>query len=239
MHFTKRRFRKPLYKKLLSLRKNIYNNTKFLKFKKQKWQKLKFQIIKNRKRKVFYNPTAYVLFNFKNFFNKKFSYNLQNKQRLSYHYGGLKSLYLKQLVKSNIQKSKNTNTYIATLLLTHLEMRLDAVLCRVYFCSSFNTARQLISHKKVYVNNKIVRHYSYQVQKSDLITFDKSVYNFICQNVHQNAKINKFWPIVPKYVYVNYKTLKILIVENIKYTNHLMNYQFFVDFNSFIQFYKL
>jgi len=233
MHSTKRRLKKPLYKKFLSLRKNISNSEKFLKFRRQKWQRFRHQILKNKK-KSFYNPTAYVLFNFKNFFSKKFKYNLQNKQRLSYFYGGFKQTYLKKLVNSSVKNSKNSNAYIATLLIEQLEMRLDSILYRAHFCFSFSNAKQLISHRKVYVNNKIIQHHSYELQKGDLITFDKNAYDLITRNILNS----KCWPTVPKHFYVNYKTLEILIIDDIKYTNHVANYPFFIDFNSFIQYYK-
>jgi ribosomal protein S4 len=233
MHFTKKRLKKPLYKKFLPLRKNIRNSEKFIKFKKQKWQKFRYQLLKY-KRKKFYDPISYVLFNFKNFFSKKFKYNLQNKQRLSFFYGRLGKSYLKKLVKFALKDSKNTNAHAAILFIEKLETRLDTALYRAHFSPSFSNARQLISHKKVYVNNIIAQHNSYTLKKGDLITFDNSVFNFITSNI-LNSKV---WPLPPKHFYINYKTLQILVVEDVKYTNHLTNYSFWIDFNSFIKFYK-
>jgi hypothetical protein len=42
----------------------------------------------------------------------------------------------------------------------------------------------------------------------------------------------------PKHFLINYRTFQILVVEDIKYTNCLSYYPFWVDFNSFLQFYK-
>lgn len=177
---------------------------------------------------------SYFLFNFKNFFSKKFKYNLQNKQRLKLSYGTLRKSYLKKLVKSTLNKFKSENTHATILFIRKLETRLDTALYRTYFSYSFSHARQLISHKKVYVNNIIAQHNSYTLKKGDLITFDNSVFNFITSNI-LNSKV---WPLPPKHFYINYKTLQILVVEDVKYTNHLTNYSFWIDFNSFIKFYK-
>lgn len=182
MHFIKKRRSKSLYKKLLPLRKNVQNRNKLMKFKKKKWQKFQRLILKLKKKK-FYDPTSYFLFNFKNFFSRKFKYNLQNKQRLSLYHGTLRKKYLKALVKSTLNKFKNENTHATTLFIEKLETRLDTALYRTYFSYSFNNARQLISHKKVYVNNKIVQYNSYSLKKGDLITFDANIFDILTSNI--------------------------------------------------------
>lgn len=221
MYHIKKQRNKPLYKKLLSLRKNIQNRSKLTKFRKKKWQKFQRLIAKIRKKK-FYDPKSYFLFNFKNFFSRKFKYNLQNKQRLSYNYGKLRKSCLKKLVKSTLSEFKKRNTHATVLFIEKLEARLDTALCRAYFSYSFNNAKQLISHKKVYVNGKIVSHNSYLLKKGDLITFDKSVFGHICLNIStSNKRI-----IPPKHYHINYKTFQILVIEDIKYNNCLRYYDF-------------
>jgi ribosomal protein S4 len=90
---------------------------------------------------------------------------------------------LKKLVKSTLSEFKNENSHATILFIEKLETRLDVALYRTYFSYSFNHARQLISHKKVYVNNKIVQHNSYLLKKGDLITFDKDIFKLITSNV--------------------------------------------------------
>ena len=231
MHITKNRPHQPLYKKILPLKKNVQNNNKILKFNKLKWQK--FQHLTSKKKKNFYDPISYCLFNFKNFFNKKFKYNLQNKQRLSFYYGKLRKSYLKRIVKLILKESKKLNTRAPILFIQKLEARLDTALYRTHFCHSFYSASQLISHQKIYVNNKIVQHKFFELKKGDLITFDNSIHHIIRSNV-LNSEI---WPLPPKHFYVNYKTLQILVTENIKYTNYFTYYHFWIDFNSFIRYY--
>ena len=233
MHLTNKRRNKPLYKKFLTLKKNIQNNDKFLRFRKKKWQKFQHSTLKfNRKR--FYDPISYVLFNFKNFFSRKFKYNLQNKQRLSFFYGKLAKSHLKKLVKLTLKNSKANNVHETILFIKKLETRLDTAIYRTYFAYSFRNARQLISHKKVYVNNKIVQSNSYQLKKGDIISFDASVFDFVTLNI-LNSKI---WPTPPKHLYINYRTFQILVIDDINYTNCLSYYPFWLDFNSFIRFYE-
>jgi ribosomal protein S4 len=233
MHFTKNRRNKPLYKKFLSLRKNIQDRDKLLRFRRKKWQNLQ-RLISKFKKKKFYDPISYFLFNFKNFFSKKFKYNLQNKQRLSLFYGKLRKSYLKKLVRRSLKGFKNSNVHATTLFIKKLEIRLDTALYRTYFSYSFDNARQLISHKKVYVNNKIVQYNSYSLHKGDLITLDDSSFKLVTSSILKS----KMCPMPPKHFYVNYKTLQILVIEDINYTNCLMHYPFYIDFNSFLKFYE-
>lgn len=184
MYFMKKQRTKPLYKKFLPLKKNIQNKDKLMKFKKRKWQNFQRLLSKLKKQK-FYDPTSQFLSNFKNFFNRKFKDNLQNKQRLSLYYGTLRKNYLKRIVKSTLGEFKKRNAHATVLFIEKLESRLDTSLCRTYFSYSFNNARQLISHKKVYVNNKIVQHNSYLLKKGDLITFGKDISKFIGFNAVQ------------------------------------------------------
>lgn len=108
---------------------------------------------------------------------------MQNKQRLSFYYGTLRRNYLRKMVISTLHEFKKRNTHAAILLIEKLETRLDTALYRTYFSYSFNDARQLISHKKVFVNNKIVQHNSYQLKKGDLITLDKERSKLIVFNI--------------------------------------------------------
>lgn len=233
MYSTKKRRKKLLFKKILPLKKNILNSDKFLKFKKQKWQKFKF-FIKKYKKKKFYDFTSYPLYNFTYFFSKKFKYNLDNKQRLSFFYGNLRKTYLKMLTSSSLKNFKQTKTQAVLLLIEKLESRLDVALYRTKFATNINCARQLISHKKIYVNNKIVSNNSYLLKKGDFITFDSSVHNFVASNV---LKFKPHQTFLRRYC-INYKTLQLVIVENINYTNYSTICSFWLDFHSFLHFYR-
>ena len=187
MHLIKKQRNKLLYKKLLPLRKNIQNVDKFLKFKKKKWQKFQRLTSKLQKTK-FYDPISHFLYNFNTFFSRKFKSNIQNKQRLSLFYGNLKQGYLKRIVKLTLNEFKKKKSHATVLLIEKLETRLDTALYRTYFSYSLNNARQLIAHKKVYVNNKIVQYNSYLLKKGDLITFDNDIFDLVSYNI-SSAKV--------------------------------------------------
>jgi ribosomal protein S4 len=120
------------------------------------------------------------------------------------------------------KKFKGSNRHPSVLFIEKLESRLDTALYRTHFSYSFSNARQIISHKKIYVNNKMVQYNSYLLKKGDLITLDKEIFEFTISNI-LNSKI---CPIPPKHFYVNYKTLQILVIEHISYANCLMYYPF-------------
>ena len=233
MHSTKKRNNRFLYKKCLLLKKNIKNSDKIFKFKKKKWQKFQ-HFLRKLKKKKFYDPAILPLFNFKNFFNKKFKYNLHNKQRIRFFYGEMKKYHLKKFVKLAIKKSKISKKRATILFIQYLESRLDVTLYKTHFSYSLENARQYISHKKVYVNGGTVQNNSYQLKKGDLITFDISAYKYLNTNITSS----KMWPIPPNHYYINYKTFQILIAEDIKYNNNSMYYPFWIDFDSFLHFYK-
>ena len=82
-----------------------------------------------------------------------------------------------------MKKFKSVNLHATILFIKQLETRLDTALFRSHFSYSYRNARQLISHKKVCVNNKIVQHNSYLLKKGDLITLDKSTFKFVTHNI--------------------------------------------------------
>ncbi len=55
-------------------------------------------------------------------------------------------------------------------LLFDIEKILDVILVRFNFCSTTFQARQLISHKKIYVNYKMVNILGFQVSNGDFIS---------------------------------------------------------------------
>ena len=63
----------------------------------------------------------------------------------------------------------------------------------------------MISHKKIFVNNKPIKK-SYWLNVGDLIQIKKVNYKFL--NVE--IKKSEFWPMPPKHLIINYKTLQII-----------------------------
>ncbi len=90
---------------------------------------------------------------------------LREKQKLRFMYG-VTETQLKNYFARSIKKTGNTALYLTQF----LEKRLDTVVNRLGFVPTRAAARQLIVHKHIKVNNKIVNTPSYQVKSGDLVT---------------------------------------------------------------------
>ena len=242
MFLKKKRF-KPAYKKLNALNVNIQNRQKILKFKKKKWERFQFRQLKiSKTRKIkgwtlksrrwkkynsyykFYNQVSYTMPKFKFFFKKTFKQNLMKKKIFKLFFGYLKQKYIKRITnRSYLKSNKVNNAYNSRLFfIKYLESRLDVVMLRSCFVLSIRNARQLISHKHVLVNNRIIKKCSYLVKKGDKITFNPKIHRII----KFYSVFSDFWPFPPKFLQVNFKSLNIFVVDsitNIYYYNHYLN----------------
>jgi small subunit ribosomal protein S4 len=104
--------------------------------------------------------------------NKKISeygLRLQEKQKLKYNYGLSESqLYL------YIKEARRRKGVTGLILLQLLEMRLDVICFSLGFAPTIASARQLISHRHITVNGKIVDIASFQCRVNDLISIKNS-----------------------------------------------------------------
>ena len=96
----------------------------------------------------------------------QFAYQLKAKQLISTLYGNLNTQYFKTLYKKcKSLKGKNSINFFST-----LEKRLDCILYRACFVTSLQEAKQLISHKKICINNNIISKPGYVVEPGDIIS---------------------------------------------------------------------
>jgi len=91
---------------------------------------------------------------------------LREKQKLRYLFM-LTEKQLKKYFKEAVIKKGNTGLYLGKF----LEKRLDNMLFRAGFAPTRASARQLITHRHIKVNNRVNSLPSYQVKKDDIITF--------------------------------------------------------------------
>lgn len=96
--------------------------------------------------------------------NSNYSIQLLEKQKIKYIYGILE----KQLIKMfhDVSKIKGIT---GELLLQLCESRLDNVIYRLKIAPSRRSARQLVSHKHITVNNKVINIPSFILQPGDII----------------------------------------------------------------------
>nr|WOR84732.1 ribosomal protein S4 [Incarvillea compacta] len=90
---------------------------------------------------------------------------LEEKQKLRFHYG----LTERQLLKY-VRIAGKAKGSTGQVLLQLLEMRLDNILFRLRMASTIPAARQLVNHRHILVNGRIVDIPSYRCKPRDIIT---------------------------------------------------------------------
>nr|UMO91291.1 ribosomal protein S4 [Oenothera elata subsp. hookeri] len=90
---------------------------------------------------------------------------LEEKQKLRFHYG----LTERQLLKY-VRIAGKAKGPTGQVLLQLLEMRLDNILFRLGMASTIPQARQLVNHRHILVNGRIVDIPSYRCKPRDIIT---------------------------------------------------------------------
>nr|WGO00026.1 small ribosomal protein subunit 4 [Dicranella rufescens] len=100
--------------------------------------------------------------------NKKISQyriRLEEKQKLRFHYG----ITERQLL-NYVRIARKAKGSTGQVLLQLLEMRLDNVIFRLGMSPTIPGARQLVNHRHILVNNRIVNIPSYRCKPQDFIT---------------------------------------------------------------------
>nr|YP_009730969.1 ribosomal protein S4 [Epirixanthes elongata]YP_009730980.1 ribosomal protein S4 [Epirixanthes elongata]QBB73115.1 ribosomal protein S4 [Epirixanthes elongata]QBB73116.1 ribosomal protein S4 [Epirixanthes elongata] len=90
---------------------------------------------------------------------------LEEKQKLRFHYGITEQQLLKYVRLAGKAKGPT-----GRVLLQLLEMRLDNLLFRLGMASTIPQARQLVNHRHILVNGRIVDIPSYRCKSQDIIT---------------------------------------------------------------------
>jgi small subunit ribosomal protein S4 len=120
---------------------------------------------------------------------KKKSYyrlRLEEKQKLRFHYG----LTERQLLRY-VRIAGKTKGSTGQVLLQLLEMRLDNILFRLGMASTIPGARQLVNHRHILVNGRIVNIPSYRCKPRDILTIKEKqrsktlVLNSIASSSHE------------------------------------------------------
>ena len=110
---------------------------------------------------------------------------------------------------------KKSKLKIENTFLNLFESRLDTVLYRAKFAPTVRSARQLILHGKIYVNQKQVKSKAYNIKNGDIVHLSLD-----CLNLYESHILNSNkWPIPPKHLFINYRTLQILYRDNIESIN--------------------
>lgn len=98
----------------------------------------------------------------------EFGLQLKEKQKLKFMFG-VSEKQLKRYFNLASMKRGNTVVYLSQF----LEKRLDNIVYRLGFAPTRGSARQLVSHRHIKVNDKLVNIPSYQIKVGDVISFAK------------------------------------------------------------------
>ena len=90
---------------------------------------------------------------------------LQAKQKLKAYYGNINERQFRNIYRKALSKKGDTTENLIAL----LESRLDTVIYRAKFVQTVVSARQMINHGHIKVNNKRVNISSYVVKETDVI----------------------------------------------------------------------
>jgi len=130
---------------------------------------------------------------------------LQAKQKLKSYYGNMNERQFRNVYKKAIKKKGDT----AENLIGLLERRLDAIVYRAKLATTIFSARQLINHGHIKVNDKKVNIASYQVKEEDNIEIrDKSKQLAFIDIALANKERE-----VPEYLQVDEKNKKLKFVR--------------------------
>ena len=136
-------------------------------------RKLGLSIYKDDKyfEKKSYPPGQHVLMK-KRMKKTEYALQLLEKQKIKYMYGILEKQFRNMFKEASRRKGVT-----GEILLTLCELRLDNIVYRLGLSNTRSGARQLVSHKHITVNDKIINIPSYNVKLKDVIAVrEKSKY---------------------------------------------------------------
>lgn len=136
---------------------------------------------------------------------------LQAKQKLKSYYCNITEKQFKNIYKKALKYPGKSYENLLIL----LERRLDTVLYRMNFASTFYSSRQIISHSHIKVNGRKVNVPSYVVKNGDLIQVKNSSLSYLynkLKNHSQNEKLGFIKPL-PSHLEVNYKVFAGILVH--------------------------
>lgn len=113
--------------------------------------------------------------------------------------------------KLNVNNKYNINSkYLINL----LERRLDTILFRINWASTFFNARQLINHGHILINGNIVNVSSHIVNIGDKIEIRKDSIPLFKKNILDNINNKKITINTPNYIEVNYNIFCAIMIFN-------------------------
>jgi len=153
---------------------------------------------------------------------------LEAKQKMKFYYGNMNERQFRNVYRKARQKKGNTTENLVGI----LERRLDTVIYRAKFATTVFTARQLINHGHIRVNNKKVNIPSYLIKAEDTIEVkDKSKEMTIIDGALASKERD-----VPDYILMDEKNKKAKLVRIPKFSE--VPYPTIMEPNLVIEYYS-
>ena len=153
---------------------------------------------------------------------------LEAKQKMKFYYGNINERQFRNVYLKAIKKKGNTTENLVGI----LESRLDTVVYRAKFATTVFSARQLINHGHIRVNDKKVNIPSYLVKSEDTIEIkDKSKE----MTIILGALLNKEREI-PEYIQMDEKNKKAKLIRVPKFSE--IPYPTIMEPNLVIEYYS-
>lgn len=153
-----------------------------------------------------------------------YSSQLREKQKLKRIYG-LTEKQLKNYFKKASAKKENTASFLFQL----LERRLDNVVYLLGFAPTRGSARQLVAHGHIQVNNKKINIPSYLVKVKDTISFKKEKTTKI---PYIEAILEKKDLIIPSWLKREGLTGQVIQLPKLEESQGVIDYQLVIEFYS-------
>jgi len=199
----------PKLKYLHQTKSNVWGKWQLQNYKHKKWLRFLKQpiVFKLRTNKRFKRRLKQKGFSY------KFLYKGYQKEyrKLNYFYGHMAKYQFIYLYRNSIKKKHQQ--YDGQSFLNILERRIDIVLVRMNILPVIFLANQLLKHKKIMVNNQIIRNHNMLVSPGDIITIIPTLWQKVFRTIKYRTYYKQLKVPYPPYLYVSFKVMKGLYVD--------------------------
>jgi small subunit ribosomal protein S4 len=138
-----------------------------------------------------------------------FSRILDIKQSFKFFYSNVQENLFKSYIRSSMRSPSKTVDKLVSI----MESRLDSVIFRSCFVTSFHEARQLINHRFVTVNNSYVTNPKKKIKKGDIVKLNIKVLN---KDIFSNILTCRS---IPSYLELDFSNFTIVLLWDINFNN--------------------
>jgi ribosomal protein S4 len=159
-----------------------------------------------------------------------------NRKKLKLLFGFHRTALLNRFLKKELLKNKTSQYSLKeNEFCSLLERRLDVLLFRLGFAKTLFEAKHLIAHKKICVNGNVISSYTKKLNKGDIISFVPSAKSLILKRLLDELKARDFFFNTFDNLEINYKTLKIIVLnEKINFSKQIQHYSFLLNWKSIL-----